>query len=198
MAEYLPGVKIVNKELIKPRIKINYPRVVGMESKLIQWRINRRIKDKVDMLISGQGFLGNLREMIGSYKITLNGKGLLSIRFENYAYLEGAAHGLTDVGSLNLDIKTGIDYSLRDLFLPEGSYVETISTIIADRIEDEDIPLTREFSGISPEQEYYLKDRALVIYFQLYEFTPYAYGIPEFRIPLARLHKILNPNLHIF
>jgi len=125
----------------------------------------------------------------------LNERGLLSIRFENYAYLEGAAHGLTDVGSVNMDLKSGHDYSLSDLFLSDVPYQEIINTKIEEQLTEEDPPLTRAFPGVTAQQGYYLTQRALVVYFQLYEFTPYTFGIPEFRIPLPKLSKSLSPKV---
>lgn len=197
MTEYPDKVRLVKNKITKPRIQISYPRVVGMESKLIQWRINRQIRSKVEDLLKGQGYLGNLREMRGTYRTMLNGRGFLSIRLDNYAYLEGAAHGLTNVGSLNLDLKTGYNYALEDLFLPGSPYIEALNNLIDEEIEEEGIPLTRAFPGVSPRHDYYLTAKELVVYFQLYEFTPYAYGVPEFRIPFSRLQKWLDPELSI-
>ena len=41
-----------------------------------------------------------------------------------------------------------------------------------------------EFKGISENQSFYIEGDNLVIYYQLYDIAPYAFGIPEFKIPL--------------
>ena len=40
------------------------------------------------------------------------------------------------------------------------------------------------FEGVPEDAEFYLKDNAVVLYFQLYEYTAYAYGFPEFELKL--------------
>jgi hypothetical protein len=48
------------------------------------------------------------------------------------------------------------------------------------------------FKGISPEQDYYIADKALVLFFQLYELTAYAYGFPYFPISIYDLQTIID------
>lgn len=66
--------------------------------------------------------------------------------------------------------------------------------IIHLQIEERDLPLLGEFEGIRPDQDYYIVDNVLVIYFQLYEISPYAAGFPYFPIPLYKIESILSEN----
>ncbi|MFM1654605.1 RsiV family protein [Brevibacillus sp. B_LB10_24] len=43
------------------------------------------------------------------------------------------------------------------------------------------------FTSISDDQPFYLRGESVDFYVGLYEYTPYAAGIPEFAIPLASL-----------
>lgn len=42
--------------------------------------------------------------------------------------------------------------------------------------------LLEEYKGVTPDQEFYLTPEELVIYYQVYEYNPYVYGL--FKIPI--------------
>ena len=63
---------------------------------------------------------------------------------------------------------------------------------------EEDIPLIADFNSIDENQEYYLSDKFLIIYFQLYEYTPYVYGIPQFHISLEELQPYFRNNSPLY
>jgi len=50
----------------------------------------------------------------------------------------------------------------------------------------------KKFNRISDNEDFYLTDNALVICFQLYEYTPYYVGIPEFVIPYSRIRNLIR------
>nr|WP_277347129.1 RsiV family protein [Psychrobacillus sp. BL-248-WT-3] len=87
---------------------------------------------------------------------------------------------------------TGKQYSLKDLFNPNSNYVEKLSQIISMKIEAWEVPLLEDFTTIRPDQDYYLADHTIVIYFQLYEITPYVYGFPYFPIPIKSIEDIIR------
>ena len=109
-----------------------------------------------------------------------------------YYYAYQAAHGMTIVKSLTFDIKTGRTYKLSSLFKPDSNYVKVLSDIISLQIKVREIPLLDDFKGIDPEQDYYIADKSLVVYFQLYEITPYVYGLPYFPISVYELQDIIR------
>ncbi|WP_368073024.1 RsiV family protein [Virgibacillus salinus] len=45
---------------------------------------------------------------------------------------------------------------------------------------------------MQPDQDFYIADKALVIYFQLYEITPYVFGFPMFPISVYAIKDIIN------
>ena len=51
-----------------------------------------------------------------------------------------------------------------------------------------------EFTTIKPDQDYYIADKALVIYFQLYDLVPYAWGFPMFPISVYDIQDIIDEN----
>jgi hypothetical protein len=185
---------IIDKQLEKPRVHLHYPVVSGLPDKDVERRINHRIQDLMYQMIRDEGYVEDLtKDFTGSYKIRVNQNGILSLSVEMYSYAEGAAHGLTVVKSLTFDLKTGRVYRLRDLFRLNSNYKAIINDFIRQEIKAKDIPLIAKFTGISEDEDFYLTENALVIYFQLYEYTPYAYGIPEFAIPYRALQRVVNP-----
>ncbi|GAB6100645.1 DUF3298 and DUF4163 domain-containing protein [Halanaerocella petrolearia] len=188
---YLP-VKIKTSRLIRPRLEVLYPKVVGMKDLFIQRKINKDIYNLARAMIRDQGYYENpLTTIDATYQIKNNQNRVLSLSLINYAYA-GGAHGLTIVKSLTFDLNTGKSYQLKELFKADSNYQERLSQIIAQDIIDRDIPILGEFEGIRKDQDYYIADNMLVIYFQLYEITPYYYGLPCFPISIYELEDIID------
>lgn len=190
-------VQVVTQRLLTsdPNLVVHYPVVVGMANPVAEQRINHRILTLVNKLIIEQGYYQNPRTTIqGWYELKTNERGILSLTIANYAFPYQAAHGLTIIKSLTFNINTGKSYELKDLFKPDSNYIKVLSDIIAVQIKAREIPLLGEFKGISQDQDYYIADKSLVVYFQLYELTPYAYGFPFFPISVYEIQGILKEN----
>ncbi|MFZ5986513.1 MAG: DUF3298 domain-containing protein [Bacillota bacterium] len=194
-------VNIMTKKIPSPNheVVIKYPVVTGLSNPYIQHKINSEIIALVNKLIyeqtSGlkeQGYQNPNVTMQGWYEIKTNERGVLSLSLGNYTFAYPAAHGLTIIKSLTFDINTGKVYELEDLFKSESDYVKVLSDIIKTQIKQRDIPILGEFEGIRPDQDYYIADKALVVYFQLYEITPYAYGFPYFPISVYDIQNIVR------
>jgi len=171
-----------------------YPVVVGMTNLWVQDKINRDIYCLVNYLLNLQGYFENpMTTVTGTYELKNNQKGFLSLSVINYAF-SGGAHGMTYIKSLNIDIGTGRNYMLSDLFKPGSDYIGRLNEIIRRQIKERQIPVINEFTTIKPDQDYYIADKALVIYFQLYELTPYAYGFPYFPISVYEIQDIIDEN----
>ena len=65
--------------------------------------------------------------------------------------------------------------------------MSALSKQISEQLKERDLPLLNGFTVISPNQDYYLADKSIVIYFQLYEITPYYVGFPMFPISVYTL-----------
>ena len=186
---------LVNTQRVKePRLDLYYPVVHGLKSIAVQRRINYAIQNLVKKMLSDQGYYSNPRTQVtASYEVKTNERGVLSLSLNNYAFA-GGAHGMTIIKSLTFDVCTGRIYSLADLFKPGSDYQKVLSAIIEKQIKEREIPVINEFTGIKPDQDYYIADKVLVVYFQLYELTPYAYGFPEFPITMYQVEDIVDEN----
>ena len=192
MATTCPKAIIKSKQIKKERLDVTYPVVEGLPDKDIQDYINSVLLGITNALIVRQGYYENPRtEITGRYHVRTNDKCVLSISIENYAF-SGGAHGFTILKSVTFDIKTGKIYSLEDFFAEGVDYVRFISDIIKKQVIERDIPVINEFTAISSNQDFYIENNNLVVYFQLYELAPYYLGFVTFPIPLKDISEKMN------
>jgi len=194
-------VLVITRRLTYPggNIIIDYPVVIGMANTAVQQRINtsilntvnRLIKEQYDQLLS-QGYQNPQISSMGWYELKTNERDVLSLSIGNYTIATPAAHGLTIVRSLTFDTATGKAYRLSELFKPGSNYVKVLSDIISEQIKERGITLLDDFKGIKPEQDYYIADKALVVYFQVYEITAYVYGLQFFPISVYDIQDIIR------
>ncbi|MEA4849092.1 MAG: DUF4163 domain-containing protein [Clostridiaceae bacterium] len=185
------------------KLTIQYPEIEGLNNTEVQNKLNslfaklasdakaEGIKAEKD-LIQVQIENHIKAEVYFNYQVKYNQKDMLSIVFSNYQY-SGGAHGITVQSSYTFDLKTGKEYEIKDLF-PEGSeYMSTINSAIKKQMEERNMTDTLvPFESIKADQDFYLSNSAVVVYFQQYEYYPYALGIPEFAVdyPLMEGYSI--------
>ncbi|TDL35284.1 DUF3298/DUF4163 domain-containing protein [Jeotgalibacillus sp. S-D1] len=186
-------VTISTRAVIKqsPNIRVYYPVVSDLPNKAAEMNINVAIVETLNRMLLDLGYHDqNLVEMQGYFEIKTNERRILSLTLLVYSFT-GGAHGLTMVKSLTFNVDTGKNYQLYELFKPDSLYVERLSSIISEKITLWDIQLLDEFTKIRYDQDYYLADHSIVIYFQLYEITPYVAGFPYFPIPILDVSDII-------
>lgn len=160
-------------------------------------RMNQQMIDATNELIARQvenATEDSFAEMIGTFELKTNERNILSITFSNYAIEPFAAHGMTYMDARTFQMETGKMYVLSDLFKHNSDYVTVLSEEIKRQIEARDIPVLEPFTKIDENASFYIADMCLVIFFQLYELTPYYYGFPMFPIPLYILSNLINEN----
>lgn len=176
---------------------IYYPQVIDLQNEKVQEKINQTIFQRVNHLAyqqTQQQGTNHFSEMVGTFEIKTNERNILSLSLTNYAYAYQHANGLTLMTSLTFDIETGELYQLKDLFKPNSNYVEVLSRHVAEQIKERDIPLLGNFTGISPNQDFYIADKTLVLYYQAIQITPHYIGLPMFPISVYDLQDIVTEN----
>jgi hypothetical protein len=176
-----------------PNVTMLYPQVMGHKNINANIRMNMTIRSQVMGLIRELMQPGIETTVDGSFEIKNNQRGILSLLLIGLAEF-GGAHPMTIVKSLTMDTATGENYPLNKLFRPGSQYLEIINTEIKRQIKIRGIPILEGFTGISPEQHYYVSDKSLVVYYQLYELSPYAAGFPYFPIPIWTLGNVIDEN----
>lgn len=186
-------------------IDISYPQITGHENKEVEDKINMVLFNHYkDIKESNLKNMNNTLEEMNNeidhksfgitekYEMKSVNDDILSIVFMDYTYT-GGAHGMTYQSSYTIDLKSGKVYELKDLFKENVDYVEILSSKVKAELSPDD--LMAEFEKIKPKQDFYIQNNQLVIYFQLYEYTSYAYGIPEIKIPLSQISNLLNEDI---
>ncbi|HWQ79996.1 MAG TPA: DUF4163 domain-containing protein [Anaerovoracaceae bacterium] len=152
-------------------------------------------KEMQDALKDREGYQSpNKYETYFNYKITYQQGGFLSLVLSDYQYY-GGAHGGDRQIAHTFDLKTGKEYTLADLMNADSGYVDYINAGVKAAIVERGLAEAQiaEFVSIADHQSYYLTDKGLVIYFQRYEYFPYAAGIQDFVFPYADLSQYMKP-----
>ncbi|HLS08079.1 DUF3298 and DUF4163 domain-containing protein [Lentibacillus sp.] len=177
-----------------PEKNVVYPRVFGMQDPGVEQFINQEIVYETQQLINMQAeeMPTALVEMDGSFEIKNNQRNVLSLSLSNYAYHYQAAHGMTYIKSLTFDLQNQKRCSLSDLFKPGSDYTERLTELVNEQIRQRDIQTFDEPVVVQPDQDFDIADKALVIYFQLYDITPYVFGFPMFPISVYAIADIID------
>lgn len=193
-------VQIIIQKKISPngKITVSYPTVVGMANLQVQQILNNKITELINNLVNSQineylqsGYTLDDITAIVYPEIKNNQRGVLSLTITAYFFPYPAAHGITIIQSATFDVNTGRQYMLSELFKPGSDYVKILSDKVGEQIKQREVPLITEYNGIDPEQYFYIADKTIVIYFQLYDLTPYVYGFPMFPISLYDIQELI-------
>ena len=127
----------------------------------------------------------------------LGGHALLSILFEDFAYL-GGAHPGTHYSALTYNATTGQVLRLEELFQPESDYLGLLSSMCIAELQTRQALVPAEVSrGAAPKPENYqtwaITPHGLLLVFQEYQVGPYAAGAQTVLIPYASLAARLDP-----
>ncbi|WP_160723692.1 DUF3298 and DUF4163 domain-containing protein [Bacillus sp. USDA818B3_A] len=175
------------------KMEVFYPLVLNLQDKRLERNLNQTIVHQVQALIDKEAgdMPSTIVEMLGSYEIKNNQRDVLSLTLSNYAYHDHAAHGMTYLKGLTFDLRNKKLCKLEDLFKAGSDYIKKLSNMVHEQIKQRDIPILGSFTQIKPDQDFYVADKALVIYFQLYDITPYAFGFPMFPISVYEIWDII-------
>ncbi|WP_246246513.1 PdaC/SigV domain-containing protein [Paenibacillus lemnae] len=185
------GSESMNKPHNKANIEVRYPVIRGMEHAEAQSAINAVLKKHAKTFIETaaeelsdipQSHTGYPYEYTGDFVVHYNQDGLLSITSYEYTYA-GGAHGMTYQTSRTFSLKDGKELKLGDVINLKGGNKQKLDSYILNQFEDSDGYLGG-FTEVPEDAQFYLKKGTAVLYFQLYEYTAYAYGFPEFELPL--------------
>lgn len=173
-------------------IKLDYPQVSGLASPEAEKAINDTIKQTVlkyaaeaEDQISKKSEDDRPYEFEGGYVVTYNQDGVLSLITNQYGYT-GGAHGMTYRNAFTFSLKDGKRLLLGDLFGANPNYKKQLNAKLSTELKANGGYLGG-FTGLNTEKYFYLKDGKAVLFFQLYEYTAYATGFPEFTFSFKEL-----------
>ncbi|WP_051623699.1 DUF3298 and DUF4163 domain-containing protein [Clostridium hydrogeniformans] len=187
---------------------LSIPNISGLENKDKEKAINENIEkeavefgNKIKLLSEeekeyiGYNEEANVYEALVNFTIPYNNGEFLSLLVDHYSYT-GGAHGITYRKNYNIDAKTGDVLKLKDIFKDNYDYEKIINNIIKKEIgKDKESFFQDSFHGINEDTNFYIEKENMVVYFQLYEITPYASGFPKFKIPLKDVESGIKLSL---
>ncbi|MEK5234246.1 DUF4163 domain-containing protein [Paenibacillus sp. FSL L8-0470] len=173
-------------------IKLDYPQISGLDNAKAQAAINNTLKQTFLKYAEGAEKEIAIRakddrpyEYEGGYVVTYNQDGVLSLVTSQYGYT-GGAHGMTYRNAFTFSLKDGKQLLLGDLFGANPNYKKELNAKLAKLLKA-DGGYLGGFTGLNTEKDFYLKDGKAVLFFQLYEYTAYAAGFPEFTFTFKEL-----------
>lgn len=197
------------KEKYKPNINylIYNPIVKGTRDKKVEAQINNKLKE----LSYFRPYSENKNEKVsiiteedvldydyyGDFNIKYFKNNLLNLEIQGYYYPIGAAHGMPSMKTPVINLVTGKFYTLGDLFKGGVSWVNELNKIIKNMIETDkqyEYIFKDQFKGIKEDQDFYIDDNNLYIYFPPYEIGPYSAGFVTFKIPFSEIQGMINKN----
>jgi hypothetical protein len=128
-----------------------------------------------------------------------NDNDLLSIRQEWYSYT-GGAHGNFGASNYAINLKTGKEIKLNDLFLEQNQ--SQLSDIIEQKILEQQHKFIGEQASlqdagffveeINPTENFYLTKKGIGFYYSPYEIAPYAAGAIEVFVPFSDCKHLMK------
>lgn len=193
------GAEIITADFEDVSINLSIPRVNGLSDWLYEeylntsWRLEHlqfakyikemAVEGRAAWEESGRVFPFFPYQCITEFEVKYNQDQLLSLIWLFYQYT-GGAHGGIVQKSINLDLNANKPLKLEDVVLHENALEIILAEInrqIAENPEwyfQDQLPV-----AFINEEDFYITDAGLVIFYQQYDIAPYATGICEFVIP---------------
>ncbi|PAD71992.1 PdaC/SigV domain-containing protein [Paenibacillus campinasensis] len=185
------SAKTLKESTDKANIQVRYAQISGLGNDKAQSAINETLKQHAERFIEAAKEQvaeapspepGMEYEFQGDFVVTYNAEGLLSILTSEYTYT-GGAHGMTYRQGYTFSLEDGSLQSLGDVINLKGDGKKKLNDYVLKKFKANEGYLGG-FEGVSDDADFYLKDGSAVLFFQLYEYTAYAYGFPEFELKL--------------
>lgn len=187
---YKPEIHVINNENSENAINAKINKIIDNFKNRI---VEDSYKDNEDYKVNGLPIKQYVVNVNNS--IYYNKDNILSLTLHLYNYT-GGAHGSTTDISLNMDTTTGNNGTLKDFLGNNRGYDDIILNEIKNQVNQNPEMYFKEsidkLTKLPYNQKFFLKDDAVVVYFDEYEIAPYVAGRPQFSIPLNRFPNGLN------
>ena len=131
-----------------------------------------------------------------NYDLTFNKNQVISLILSLTA-LDNNNPQYNDLYNYNIDLLTGNQLLLKDIFRPNVDYLKLVSDFVNFKINQNPTFYYPDASVDIPEdQSFYLTDQGIVIYFVLDEISPAANDIPKFLMEFSNFESYINPRFY--
>lgn len=136
-------------------------------------------------------------QVYSDYDVTFNKNQILSLKLNLFAY-EGVNSVIyNDLYSYNIDLLTGKQLLLKDIFREGVDYMKIINDYINYKIKQNPKAYYPDIVVDIPEdQSFYLTDQGIYIYFAIDEVSPKEAGIAKFLLEFENFESYINPRFY--
>ena len=135
-------------------------------------------------------------KVYSNYDITFNKNQVISLILSLTA-LDNNNPQYNDLYNYNIDLLTGNQILLKDIFRPNVDYLKLVSDFVNFKINQNPTFYYPDASVDIPEdQSFYLTDQGIVIYFGLDEISPAANDIPKFLMEFSNFESYIKPRFY--
>lgn len=175
-------------------IDLAWPQVKYSKDSKVEELINQKILAAIDSYENEIKEQVALREtdkinspymFSSSYIVTYNQKGIVSLILQQYDFT-GGAHGMTYRKGFTFSLRDGKQLTFSDVIGNNKNMFKQINDSIKHQFEKSNAYFGG-FKGIDNKVDFYFEPGNLIVYFQLYDYTPYVAGFPEFSFPLIEV-----------
>ena len=132
-----------------------------------------------------------------TYDITFNKNHILSFILFLTSISTNEGPEYEELYSFNIDLLTGNQLTLKDLFNPNVDYITMLSNYINNQIaEKPNLFYENTIIEIPDSQAFYITDKGIVLYFAEDEIAPSEAGIPKFLISFEEFEQYINPRFY--
>jgi hypothetical protein len=195
--------KEIKKEdgTILVNIKYSYPVIESKRNNEFLSSINDEYKSNAENFLKdaeeskeeAESLYEDLKEAFRPYTreldfdINMNNKGLMSITTNNY-YYNGGAHGSYVMQSRTFDFNNEIELTVDKVINNDvWNIKENVHELFKQKLQKEGLVLDEIWGDILKEEvdnvNFYLKENALVFYFNAEQIAPYALGVQTVEVP---------------
>ena len=182
-------------------IKYSYPIIVGKRNSEFLSSINAEYKSDAEKFLKdaeeskeeAESLREDLKEVFVPYTreldfdINMNNKGLMSITTNNY-YYNGGAHGSYVMQSKTFDFNNELELTVDKIINNDvWNIKENVHELFKQKLQKDGLVLDEIWGDILKEEvdnvNFYIKENALVFYFNAEQVAPYALGAPTVEVP---------------
>lgn len=167
---------------------------------IAQFKTDGRFDSLTAQDIKVMGFDQGRKETLNIVYLIASSPRTVSYIFTIYEDTLGA-HGNTFFHTFTFDTTTGASLALSDVFTPNASYLNTLSSLARTglpRIIGEGADTGMIASGTTPEdknfENFFFDNKDFVVLFAPYQVASYAAGPQTLRIPISQISDILRPD----
>lgn len=140
----------------------------------------------------------NSYNVISDYAVTFNKNYILSTILSLMAFdNENDGPLYNELNNYNIDLITGKNLTLKDIFKDNIDYIKVIRDYINYKInQNKNFYYENITIEISENQAFYLTDDGIIMYFGLDEISPSKFGIPKFKMSFKKFAPYINPRFY--